>query len=75
MQVAAPRPPAAGMSQLRDFSLLDLVLWIWIWSSLSEEVLCRGLVQTWTTPGDRRFAGLSTPVVTSALTFGALHLI
>jgi len=44
-----------------------LVLWVWLFSSISEEVLCRGLLQSMLAEVDARIA-------ISALFFGAMHL-
>jgi membrane protease YdiL (CAAX protease family) len=64
--------PAAGMSQLQ------LVIFVWIYASVCEEVLTRGLLQTLVTgksPGVERARRLSTPVLVSGLFFGAMHLV
>jgi|MudIll2142460700_1097286.scaffolds.fasta_scaffold313428_1 membrane protease YdiL (CAAX protease family) len=56
-----PNPVVAGMSGGA------LVLWVWLFSSISEEVLCRGLLQSMLAEVDARIA-------ISALFFGAMHL-
>ncbi len=71
--------PAEGMAKvLGSFSLLQIVTVIWIWSSFTEEVFARGLVQTWIPDRgklDLPFVGerWSAPVVASALLFGTMH--
>ncbi|HDP55558.1 MAG TPA: CPBP family intramembrane metalloprotease [Bacteroidetes bacterium] len=55
-------------------SLLEIVLTVWIWSSLCEEVLTRGLLQ-----GviqhlySKKFLRLSLPVWISGIFFGLMH--
>jgi membrane protease YdiL (CAAX protease family) len=59
-------------------SELQLVLFTWIYASVCEEVLTRGLLQTLISDdskaADRR-AIFNMPVVVSALFFGAMHLV
>lgn len=66
--------PAQGMANLGSFGLLELVLAVWIVSSVAEEFLARGLVYGWITPTVGTWAGLPVPVVATALMFGAMHL-
>jgi len=64
---------ATGMrSIVEKYSFGAMVLWIWIVSSASEEIFCRGWFQASTgAPGkDARVAAL----LPSAVLFGALHL-
>jgi len=56
-----PNPVVAGMSAGA------VVLWVFLFSSISEEVLCRGLLQSMLAEVDARIA-------ISALFFGAMHL-
>jgi len=59
-------------------SVLQLVVFVWIWASVCEEVLTRGLLQTLISSdgGERPMvAGFSMPVVVSGLFFGAMHLV
>jgi membrane protease YdiL (CAAX protease family) len=73
--------PGEGMGPLMGRfppGFVHVVLGVWLWSSLTEEVFVRGVVQTWMDRHvDRgiRFGGLfmSWPVLTSGLLFGALH--
>jgi membrane protease YdiL (CAAX protease family) len=56
-------------------SLLQIILTVWIWSSICEEVLVRGLVQGFLTHLKQyKFLKLSIPVWVSGLFFGAMHL-
>jgi len=64
--------PAAGLSHLQ------LVLFVWVYASVCEEALTRGLLQTLVAgegPRPPRSKWLSMPVVVSALFFGAMHLV
>jgi len=71
--------PAGGMPFLREFAFPQLVLSVWLYSTLAEEVFVRGLVQTWMQgdgggspdPHRNRFGGA---VLASGLLFGSLHL-
>ena len=60
--------------------MLDKMVYLWIWSSISEEVFTRGLIQGYLDPF--RHVGikiqslfLSLPVITGALVFGGMHFI
>ena len=64
---------------VNDFSFLESILYVWIWASICEEVLTRGLIQGFLTP--LKHIGLtvfkyhiSLPVIVGALFFGAMHL-
>ena len=55
-------------------SILQMILTIWIWSSLCEEVMVRGLIQGFIQNIQRsKFLKLSIPVIVSGLFFGAMH--
>lgn len=61
------------------FSFLQLVIFIWIWASVCEEVLTRGLIQGYLSSlsqyGPSLFKlRISLPVFISALFFGFMHL-
>ncbi|MBZ0113195.1 MAG: CPBP family intramembrane metalloprotease [Thermoanaerobaculia bacterium] len=62
--------PAQGMPNLRNFGFLGLILSIWLYSSLVEELFVRGWLQSSldpaTTPGRR--------IALSGLFFGSMHL-
>jgi membrane protease YdiL (CAAX protease family) len=69
--------PARGPGVLAGQSQLQLVLFVWIYASVCEEVLTRGLLQTLisgpaASGGPARF---TMPVVVSGLFFGAMHLV
>lgn len=77
--VAILASPAAGHPLLQGASLPQIVLTIWIWSSLTEEIFTRGLVQGLIrepqSAGPEGSGLFRNPrVVTSALLFGAMHL-
>ncbi len=62
-----------------DFSFIQVVILIWIFASIAEEVLSRGLVQSYLSPleifGFSIFGfRISLPVLFAALFFGAMHL-
>ena len=70
------RTPPVGFP---DEKLLSRILFIWIWSSVVEEILVRGLFQSWL--GDLRRtvfrfrkADISLAVLLSGLVFAAMHL-
>lgn len=55
--------------------LLETILTVWVWSSITEEFLSRGLVQGFMNHlKNIKFAGLSVSVIFSGLFFGALHI-
>lgn len=55
-------------------SLMQMILTVWIWSSICEEVLTRGLVQSFLSPFiTHKFLKLSLPIWISGLLFGAMH--
>lgn len=60
---------------LPGYTLAQIVLFVWIWASLCEEVLCRGLLQTlWekAMPGGTR--RLNAAILLSALFFMLMHV-
>lgn len=71
--------PSKGMTFVEDFSFLQTVILIWIYASVTEEILTRGLVQSYLSPlATNGFSVLgifiSLPVLLSALFFGFMHL-
>lgn len=63
-----------------DFSFIEKVLFIWLWASICEEVLTRGLIQGFLYP--LKHIGfqflhryISLPVIIGAVFFGLMHLI
>lgn len=62
---------------LAGYGLLGIVLWIWVVSSIVEEIFCRGWFQsllTGTSESDPRGERSRTAVLWSAALFGAMHL-
>jgi len=62
-----------------SFSFSETVLYVWVWASICEEVLTRGLIQGFLVPlkhiGITLFKyHISLPVIVGALFFGAMHL-
>lgn len=56
-------------------SIVELILTVWIWSSICEEVLTRGLIQGFMKHQmNIKFLKLSLPVWISGIFFGAMHL-
>jgi membrane protease YdiL (CAAX protease family) len=72
--------PGEGTVVAGELSLLQTVVFIWLYASISEEVFARGLIQGslarltkyGVTVFERR---ISLPVLTSALLFGLVHLV
>jgi membrane protease YdiL (CAAX protease family) len=68
---------AAGAQGLRpllkNLSFAQVVLTIWILSSVAEEVFCRGWFQTWAL-GSRHENARAVDLLPSAVLFGAMHL-
>lgn len=57
-----------GMARMvKDYSFLQIIVVIWFWSSLSEEIFCRGWFQSGLPEGSSR-------QIWSAALFGAMHL-
>ncbi|MEJ2188554.1 MAG: CPBP family intramembrane metalloprotease [Acidobacteriota bacterium] len=70
--------PSRLPGPLAGFSQLQLILFVWIYASVCEEVLTRGLLQTLVagdSPRASRTKKLTMPIVVSALFFGAMHLV
>lgn len=67
--------PADNTKTFPSQSILQMVLIIWIWSSITEEFLSRGLVQGFMNHlKNIKFLGLSISVIFSGLFFGFMHL-
>ena len=72
--------PAEGMSwMLRDLGFGGIVLWVWVYSSLTEELFVRGWFQSFVKLDSAPMLSLgrlklSPLVVASGLLFGSLHL-
>lgn len=62
-----------------DFTLIEQILYIWLFASISEEVFTRGLIQGFLSSLKHigfKFLNyyLSLPVIIGAIFFGAMHL-
>lgn len=61
-----------------NFSFIELILYIWVWASICEEILTRGLIQGFLAPlkhiGVTLFKyRISLPVIVGAIFFGTMH--
>jgi membrane protease YdiL (CAAX protease family) len=72
-------PVGRGTSGFGELTKLQLVVFVWVYASISEELLTRGLLQTLLTgdsrgevPARRR---LTMPVLVSGLFFGSMHIV
>lgn len=71
--------PMAGLELMEDFTLLQIIILAWIFASVSEELLTRGLLQGFLSPLDKYGLTIfgfymSVPVLIAALFFGLMHL-
>jgi len=69
----------ANINPTANFTLIEKIVFIWIWASLCEEILTRGLIQGFLSPfkniGIKIFnTMISLPVVVGAIFFGSMHL-
>ena len=69
-------PPETGKPGFPESqSILEMILTVWIWSSICEEVFTRGFIQGFMNKHiNIRFLKLSLPVWVSGLFFGLMHL-
>ncbi len=72
--------PESDFNPVAGFSPLQIILLVWIWASLAEEVLVRGLLQSYLHPLQGRGINLggvklSLPVIFSGCFFSAMHLL
>jgi membrane protease YdiL (CAAX protease family) len=62
-----------------ELTKYQIIVFVWVYASICEELLTRGLLQTLLGGNSRDGAGaprkLSMPVIVSALFFGAMHLV
>lgn len=70
--------PGEGSGMVGELSFLQQIIFIWIYASIAEEVLTRGLIQSslasWGKYGFRVLGfRISLPVLVSALFFGLMH--
>jgi membrane protease YdiL (CAAX protease family) len=71
--------PAGGMGAALGMSFLQIVLVVWLHSSITEEIFTRGLIQSLLDSlKDLRVGvggiGVSVPVLTAAVLFATMHL-
>ena len=71
--------PTKGIGFLEKFSFLQVVVFIWIYASISEELLTRGFIQSFLEPLIKYRVNLfkfyiSVPMFVGALFFGLMHL-
>jgi len=63
----------------KQVSFLQLIIIAWIYASILEEIICRGLVQSYLAPLKNKVVSifnirLSLPVIVSAVFFGFMHI-
>jgi membrane protease YdiL (CAAX protease family) len=71
--------PGQGLPFAQEYTFLEQVLRVWIYASIAEELLTRGLIQGYLSPlSDRGLSlgslRLSIPVIVGAVFFGLMHL-
>ena len=71
--------PSGQVPFLEGFSFVNQVIFIWIYASICEEALTRGLIQSYLAPlRNRGFSisrlRISYPVIIGALFFALMHL-
>ncbi|MBE9467885.1 MAG: CPBP family intramembrane metalloprotease [Bacteroidetes bacterium] len=67
--------PTENTTSFPKQSILQMILTVWIWSTVCEEVFVRGLLQGFMQHlKSIKFLKLSLPVIISGLFFGAMHL-
>ena len=72
--------PSAASSPFAYFSFLETIIFIWLYASICEEMLTRGLMQGFLEPTRRygiyiRHLRISIPVLFPALFFALIHLV
>ncbi|MDH4222517.1 MAG: CPBP family intramembrane metalloprotease, partial [candidate division Zixibacteria bacterium] len=68
-----------GFEFTKELSLTQVIIFIWIYASVSEEFLTRGLILGFLAPLSKRGIQIfkfriSVPVIVSALFFGFMHM-
>ena len=63
---------------VNDFSIIEKIVYIWVWASICEEVFTRGLIQGFLFPAKHIGFNvlnhfISLPVVIGAVFFGLMH--
>ena len=69
--------PAEGIPMIREYAFWQVIVGVWLVSSIAEEIFTRGLVQTWMTEGGTVRLGrlrITGRVIASGLLFGSMHL-
>ena len=69
--------PGKGMTFVQEYAFWQLIVGVWLVSSIAEEIFNRGLVQTWMTEGGKIRIGrlrITGRVIASGLLFGSLHV-
>ena len=69
----------AAINPTGNFTLIEKIVFVWIWASICEEILTRGLIQGFLAPfkniGIKLFnTMISLPVIVGAIFFGLMHL-
>jgi len=77
--IASAFIPAEDFNIVEGFSTLQIIIFVWIYASICEEFLARGLIQGFLSPlvkYQKRIFNfhISIPMLVSALFFGAMHL-
>ncbi len=77
LSAAAPTRPAAG--PMSGLTKLQIVVFVWVYASIAEELLTKGLLQSLLSRNTRVaaviFCRLSLPVLISGVFFGAMHIV
>ena len=71
--------PGKGLTFVGEFTFLQVIIFVWFYASICEEILTRGLMQGYLAPltkyGFNVFGfRISIPMLVSALFFAAMHL-
>jgi uncharacterized protein len=71
--------PGEGLTFVDDYSFIQIILFIWIGRSMAEELIFRGLMQSFLSPlagqgGSIFKVRISLPVFISTLCFALIHL-
>jgi len=71
-------PESVAIHPASSFSTIEKIMFVWVWASISEEILTRGLIQSFLSPM-KHFGILifnkfiSIPVIVGAIFFGLMH--
>lgn len=81
LQAISSPASANATNPVQAVSPIGIIIAIWIYASICEEIFTRGLLQTWLSPLAKyrirmlRKWPLSVPVLLSALFFGGMHIV